>query len=116
MKYVPIRSNKHIFTLFTLFGFVLSLITLQLAENWIRFLAVLYQKPDLGYHELPSVLHYIEWTFPWIMWAVLVVIFTYDARKRNFVRTSGYITGLIVATIVSFIIFVVSYGNTMADF
>ena len=110
------RLNKRTYTLFVIIGFLLSYAVFELLTNWIQIFAFIYDKPDLGYHELPSYIHVIQGAVRWLIWVILGIIFALDFPKREFTRTFGYSTGIVVAGVVIFIVIMYRFGEAMEGF
>ena len=114
-----IRLNwlKHpFFTKYLLLAFFVSLVISEILNWWIKILSVVYRKPNLGYHDLPAFIHYIEWALPWVVWVMLATILMLDIRKRDFVRTGGFVTGLVLAYVAFVVLVVLRYAVVMSEF
>ena len=110
------RLDKRTYALFVAIGFLLSYAVFELLTNWIQIFALIYDKPNLGYHELPSYIHVIQGVVRWLVWAVLGVIFAVDVVKKEFTRTFGYGTGIVIAGVVTLILIMYRFGAAMENF
>lgn len=110
------QPNKRVYIAFMLIGFLFSLAVTQLLMNWIDFFAAVYDKPNLGYHNLPTPIHYAQAVLRYIVGISMAAVFVIDLLKREFTRTLGYFTGAIFALVVSFIISFVQFAETMSRF
>ena len=109
MNTVIARITRPPFLLFVALGFLVSIIIFELLLNWIQVLSVLYGRPNLGYHELPTFIHYIQWTLRPLPWVIVVAVFAIDLVRRNFTRSLGYVTGVIIAMVTAVFIEVIQF-------
>lgn len=116
MEHALAQRIKPSFIVFTVLGFLISLAIFQFLSNWIAVWAVLYGRPNLGYHNLPPVVHGLQWTLRYALWVFPIIIFGLDSRRRDFTRIAGYGAGLILAILVAFGIFWVRWNETMSGF
>lgn len=110
------RINGQVYAVFMTIGFFLSYVVFELLTHWIQVFAVIYDKPDLGYHDLPLYIHIAQEAVRWLVWAVLAIIALTDFYKKQFTRTAGYISGIIVAAVVIIVVSAYRFGAAMEAF
>lgn len=116
MTHLLSRVNKQTYVIFMALGFLLSCTVFELLGNWIHIFARIYDKPDLGYHELPLCVHAIQEAIRWLVWVVLGIILAVDLPKKEFSRTSGYITGILAAAVVILVAIAYRFSVAMEAF
>lgn len=112
----PSNFNKRTYILFLAISSIICYVVFEILSNWIRIFAGIYGKPNLGYHDLPLHIHGIQEAIRWMVWVGLAITIAVDVRKREFTKTAGYISGIIVAAVVIVVVIMYRFGAAMEGF